>query len=180
MKKHVVNHQNPQEHDLWHSLLLIVHQDSRSFNKKQLWEPQKRSIILHQWTRWHHIQLVTKPHRWRMRTTSRNHWRRRVQPSDKPNMGPRNWARHFWPRYRWQHSYSYKKMNGTGMGMHTQNMGHKEMFPPRSHSKLLRCPRRKLVLPTQERPHRLPQHNPHPNPPTSQHTMVSTWRACQE
>ena len=112
--------------------------------------------------------------------TSQNNWQRRVQPSDKPYMGPRNQTRHLWPQYRWHHSYSYKKMNGTGMGTHTQNMGHKERFPPRSCSKLPRCPRQNMVLSTQERPHRLPQHNPHPNPPTSRHTMVSSWRPRQE
>jgi len=34
------------------------------------------------------------------------------------------------------------------MGMHTQNVGHMERFPPRSRGKLPRGPRRKLVLST--------------------------------
>ena len=50
------------------------------------------------------------------------------------------------------------------MGTHTRNMGNQKRFPPRSRSKFPRCPGQKLVLPAQRCPHRLPQHNPHPNP----------------
>ncbi len=143
-------------------------------------EPQKRSIRPSQWTRWHHIQLVPKQHRQRIQTTRQNHRQIQVQPSYKSGMGPRSQTWHLWPRYPQYHSNSCKRTNGAGMRTHLQNLGHIERFLPRCRSILPRPPWQKLVLPTEEHPHRLPQHNPRPNPPTSQHTMISARCPCQE
>ncbi len=133
-KNHAVNHQHPRTIDLWHGPFLLLRQDSRLSNPKRLQEPQERILRPCQQTRWHHIWLVTKPHWGQIWTPSQNHRWRRVLPSYKSDVDPRSWTSHLWSRNQWYHSYIYPEANGTRMGVHKQNVGYTQGFPPGRHA----------------------------------------------
>jgi hypothetical protein len=75
---------------------------------------------------------------------------------------------------------THKKANGRGMGRRTRIMVHPKGIPTRRDDEHAQRTWWGVLQPAQARHDCISQHDPHPNPQASQHTMVSAWCTRKE